>query len=1003
MRHLMRAGACVAVIAAMSCGARAADIVLATPTPVPAGPWTGFYAGFHVANGWANNTWRSGSGAILDNPLFAQLFIPLIGSASGSGAVAGGQLGYNYQIGPWVLGVEAALSAADINSNMPCGQALFSCNASVDGLGTVTGRAGFAFDQFLVYAKAGAAGQHVHYNMNLIPLAGLASVFNGSENRTGWTAGAGVEFAFSRALSAVAEYDYLDFGTHVAAVVDQNGNAAHVTTTQSTHLVKVGLNYKIGEPFGWAASAKAMPIVLPPPPTNLSWTGVYVGANIGGGWGQTNWNSATGPLGAFSDSVFAASGTANGFVVGGQIGANYQIGPWVMGVETDAGWADIDGNARCATSGAVVTSFTCHTRINSLGTVTGRFGETFGNLLVYGKGGAAWEREEHAAVEGLSNPTTIFTGNATRWGWAIGAGLEYAFTPAWSGKVEYEYLSFGNANVGMSDGFGNSSNVGLSQGLSVVKMGFNYKLGVDPVAGFSAAVPVPIWVKAPVFKAPPPSDWTIEAGARYWVSGGRKQFDLFAPQPPNQLNSRLTFQNVVGQSAEAFARLDHRNGMFLKGNFGLGDQVKGQFYDEDFPPGLVPYSNTVSSQRDGRMLYGSLDVGHEVIASPAGDLGAYVGYRYLYERNNAFGFFQLANIEPTTAPSVLGISETEAWSGAAVGVNSRLQLAERWRLEVDAAYLPFVGLTATDNHWFRANINPLSMQGQGWGSQFETILSYALTDQWSVGAGGRYWYFATTSAHTQFPGTPFNSPVRYYSERYGGFLQATYKFDSGARASAAARTASVAPAPVNWTGFYVGGHLGAGFGRSNWSDPFGPTSIGDQDRVGGAVAGGQVGANYQTGMVVTGVEASGSWSQLTGTASCFAGNPNQGEAGLDCGTNVGALATVTGRVGLAVDRTLYYAKAGPAWGHTTFMLNAGGAAPGQLAVPDADRWGFTVGAGVEHALTRQWSIAAEYKYVDLGTATVGFANLPASIAAVASEKINQRYQLVTLGLNYKLN
>jgi opacity protein-like surface antigen len=61
------------------------------------------------------------------------------------------------------------------------------------------------------------------------------------------------------------------------------------------------------------------------------------------------------------------------------------------------------------------------------------------------------------------------------------------------------------------------------------------------------------------------------------------------------------------------------------------------------------------------------------------------------------------------------------------------------------------------------------------------------------------------------------------------------------------------------------------------------------------------------------------------------------------------------------------------------------------------------GAGVEHALTRQWSIAAEYKYVDLGTATVGFAGLPASIAAVSTEMINQRYQLLTLGMNYKLN
>jgi opacity protein-like surface antigen len=347
MRGLCRAGVC-AVVLATPIAAQGADLV-AVPAPVAQAPlwsWTGFYAGVHVANGWANNSWRSGSGAIFDSPVLAPFFIPFVGSASGSGAVAGGQVGYNYQIGSWVFGVEAALSAADINSNIGCAKALFSCNANVDGLGTLTGRAGFAFDQFLIYARAGAAGQHVHYNMNLIPIAGVASVFNGSDNRTGWTAGAGVEFAFSPALSAVAEYDYLDFGTHVATVIDQNGNAAHVTPTQTTHLVKVGLNYKIGEPSGWAARATAVPIFLPPPPASKNWTGVYVGASVGGGWGQTNWNSATGLLGALSDSVFAESGTANGFVIGGQVGANYQIGSWVMGVEADAGWADIDGNAR---------------------------------------------------------------------------------------------------------------------------------------------------------------------------------------------------------------------------------------------------------------------------------------------------------------------------------------------------------------------------------------------------------------------------------------------------------------------------------------------------------------------------------------------------------------------------------------------------------------------------------------------------------------------------------
>src|SRR3984893_8077696 len=482
MRYALRVGVCAAAMLAAPFVAGAADLMVPPVAPALVSSWAGLYLGFHVASGWAHNAWRSGSGAIFDAPGFAPFFIPFVGSASGRGAAAGGQVGYNYQIGSWVFGLEAALSAADINSNIGCAQARFSCNASVNGLGTLTGRTGFAFDQFLVYAKAGAAGQHVHYNMNLVPIAGVASVLNGSENRTGWTAGAGVEFAFSPALSAVAAYKYLDFGTPVAAVIDQNGNTAHVTTTQTTHLVKVGLNYTIGEPFSWAASAKAVPVFLPPPSASQTWTGVYVGAHVAGGWGQTNWNSATGLLGALSDSVFAQSGTANGFVIGGQIGANYQIGAWVMGVEADAGWADIDGNARCATSGAIATSFTCHTRIDGLGTLTVRYGETFGNLLVYGKGGAAWDREEHQAVEGLQTPTTIFSGNATRWGWTVGAGLEYAFTPAWSGKVEYDYLSFGNANVDMSDGFGNTSNVGISQGLSVVKMGFNYKLGADPAA-----------------------------------------------------------------------------------------------------------------------------------------------------------------------------------------------------------------------------------------------------------------------------------------------------------------------------------------------------------------------------------------------------------------------------------------------------------------------------------------------------------------------------------------
>jgi len=988
--------ASAATIICLPIAANAADVAVA---PVPAAiplRWTGPYAGVHLGSGWANDTWATGSGLL-------GAAAPFIGVGSGNGAVGGAQIGWNYQTGPWVFGAEAAFGLADINTLTACGVALFVCTTKIDNLGTLTGRVGFAFDQFLIYGKGGAAVERAQSAMVPYPGVGITNIFNGTTTRSGWTAGAGLEFALSPALSAFAEYDYIDFGTRAVALVDQNGINAGVNALEAVHVVKLGLNYKLGQGVvPWAMTFAALPPVAPPP-SGWSWTGVYVGGQVGGGWGQTNWNSATGFLGGFSNNAFAGSGTVNGFAIGGQVGANYQLGPWVTGLEADANWSDLDSNAICATSQLGV-SFTCHTRIDALGTLTGRLGLTFGNLLVYGKGGAAWETEQHHATIGVSMPRNIFAGDDTRWGWTLGLGLEYAFTPAWSGSVEYDYINFANTTVGFNDGLGNTSNVGISQSLNVVKMGFNYKIGADPLAPAYGPTAAPLWVKAPVFKAPPPSDWTIEAGARYWLSSGRKQLDLNAPVPPTQINSRLIFEQVVGQSAEGFARLDHRDGMFVKGNLGLGDLSQGRFFDEDFPPFSAPYSNTLSSQRDGRMLYGSLDLGHAIVRGPGGDVGAYVGYRYFYERENAFGIGQLAT-SPTSfppGPAVLTISETEAWSGAAVGLNARAQLADRWRLEVDAALLPFVGMWGFDNHWLRGNISPGPEQGHGWGSQFEAIITYALTEQWSVGAGARYWYFATTGASTQFPGATDSSPMKFYSERYGGFVQATYKFDGGGgRTAAASNLYRAPPAPVTWTGFYVGGDVGAGFGRANWSDPFGPTSIGDQDFVGGAVAGGQVGANYQTGVVVYGVEAAGSWADLNGTASCFAGNPNQGINGQDCGARVSALAFVTGRIGYANDRTLYYAKAGPAWGHSAFSLNFGGAAPGQIAETTADRWGWTIGGGVEQALTREWSIVAEYKYVDLSSGSVVFPTTPAAIAPVASEAINQRYQLLTLGVNYK--
>jgi hypothetical protein len=185
---------------------------------------------------------------------------------------------------------------------------------------------------------------------------------------------------------------------------------------------------------------------------------------------------------------------------------------------------------------------------------------------------------------------------------------------------------------------------------------------------------------------------------------------------------------------------------------------------------------------NSRMRYANLDVGYNFINLPGQKLGAYAGYRYFYERANGFGCVQIAtNLPICGAPTVpttfLGLTETEAWRGVAVGINTQVMLWPRTKLEVDAAYLPYVNRAGIDNHWFRADINPQAEPGHGCGAQLEAILSYMITDKWSVGVGGRYWYFTTTEAYTQFSGLAAVSPMKFYTERYGSFLQASYKFD----------------------------------------------------------------------------------------------------------------------------------------------------------------------------------------------------------------------------------
>jgi outer membrane immunogenic protein len=194
------------------------------------------------------------------------------------------------------------------------------------------------------------------------------------------------------------------------------------------------------------------------------WTGFYIGAHAGYGWGSAK----------FSDPRFtpgwSLTNDMDGAIAGGQVGFNRQFGRFVLGIEGDISWSGIEGNA---TDVAPFAGDQYNSKAKWLGTVTGRFGYVVDHALLYAKAGGAFgdfEYNYHAVGFGPSQ------GTATRAGWTVGAGIEYAIAPAWSVKAEYNYLDFGTKTldiVPLTDGF----TADIDQKVHLFKVGVNYKLG----------------------------------------------------------------------------------------------------------------------------------------------------------------------------------------------------------------------------------------------------------------------------------------------------------------------------------------------------------------------------------------------------------------------------------------------------------------------------------------------------------------------------------------------
>jgi len=233
-----------------------------------------------------------------------------------------------------------------------------------------------------------------------------------------------------------------------------------------------------------AADLASKPVTKAPMAPVFSWTGFYVGAQAGYGWAQNDFSNSVDPLNPTTLSVADAEFSLDGGFVGGQIGYNWQISNIVLGVEADAAWADISGSGSYFNGVApscIQSNDACSSKIDALGTITGRLGVAFDRILLYAKGGAAWATTSHTAGNtDLAFPAFSYsaTTDSTRWGWTVGAGVEWAFFNNWSAKVEYNYIDLGSNQVTFNftpNTFINPYQATVDQNVQLVKAGINYR------------------------------------------------------------------------------------------------------------------------------------------------------------------------------------------------------------------------------------------------------------------------------------------------------------------------------------------------------------------------------------------------------------------------------------------------------------------------------------------------------------------------------------------------
>jgi outer membrane immunogenic protein len=277
----------------------------------------------------------------------------------------------------------------------------------------------------------------------------------------------------------------------------------------------------------FAADVPEKPHVIlkaPPPREFLSiWQGLYVGGHAGGAWGDTGTHDTFTYVG---DPEFNGNLRSTGFIGGAQAGYNFQYGSFVFGLEGDLGYLGLKASKDASfhegtctghySDGSTITYSGQYCDVNAkyssssnlYGDLTGRFGYATAHTLFYAKGGFAFLNADFKANYAGGNctfdkggcggnfnvPSTFnFGRNGTLTGWTIGVGAEYALSPSWSIKAEYQHFDFGSMSYAYSGAYqipgmpassykgGHytstlNGNTNVSLTADAVMVGFNYHL-----------------------------------------------------------------------------------------------------------------------------------------------------------------------------------------------------------------------------------------------------------------------------------------------------------------------------------------------------------------------------------------------------------------------------------------------------------------------------------------------------------------------------------------------